>query len=63
MHVRLLRGDFFKVDGFAIQDFEQLPTGEVVVPQPALGIVDFGTGQIKNGGCSLDYATLLPRQQ
>jgi hypothetical protein len=63
MAVRLLRGDFFKLDGFAIQDFEALPIGPVQVPVPAYGLVDLFSGASLNGGCKLDYAILLPREQ
>jgi len=63
MPVRLLTGTFFKLDGFALQDFEALPIGTVQVPVPAYGLADLFTGASLNGGCALEYAILLPRQE
>ena len=63
MPVRLLRGDFFKLDGFGLQDFEALPLGKVDVPNLAYGLCDLLTGASLNGGCKLEYAILLPRQE
>ena len=62
MDVRLLRGEFFKLDGLAIQDFEALPLGPVATPIPGTGFCDLYSGSTSNGGCSLEFAILLPRE-
>lgn len=63
MHVRLLRGDFWKIDGAALQDFEALPEGPINVPVPSYGLCDLYTGGTFDGGCTFDYAILMPRVQ
>jgi hypothetical protein len=52
MPVRLLSGGFFKLDGFAGDDFELVDTGPVtLIPQVS------GTG-----GCVLMEGSFIPRE-
>jgi hypothetical protein len=62
MAVRLLRGDFWRLDGGVLQDFEALPEGPIAIPLPQYGVCDLITGADQYGGCSLEYAILLPRE-
>lgn len=52
MHVRLLRGEFFAVDGYAINDFEDLAIGDVS---------DITTGVDTNGDLSWDETVFFSR--